>query len=384
MGVINMNDFYSLVTNKGLEKQVALFSQGKSLTLTHIAFGDGNGESYDPTGEELELKNEKFRNTINRVVTDSNNKNTVIIEGVLPASAGSFWVREVGIFDADGDLFAIGKFPETYKPVINEGAIKDLTVRMILSFSNKPNVSLIYNSNLGNESSLDEEILMRNFSNISEDGENYLAELFANKIAECDMMAKGLGNITAEGVDYLETLINTKISKYMQDHASEFQGGDEDVGIIVGSPLSSLPKALLCDGGAISRTTYARLFNKIGTTYGTGDGSTTFNKPDFRGCFLRGYMNGRSNAIGTLQGDGLPNITGQVQTNPYVTYPTGKSGALSSSTTGTKMTVTLQSGSGTINKSGFIKVNAADSNSIYGASSYVTPYNHAINWFIKY
>lgn len=69
MGVINMNDFYSLVTSKGLEKQVALFSQGKSLTLTHIVFG--NGESYDPTGEELELKNEKFRNTINRVVTDS-------------------------------------------------------------------------------------------------------------------------------------------------------------------------------------------------------------------------------------------------------------------------------------------------------------------------
>lgn len=60
MGVINMNDFYSLVTSKGLEKQVALFSQGKSLTLTHIAFGNGNGESYDPTGEELELKNEKF------------------------------------------------------------------------------------------------------------------------------------------------------------------------------------------------------------------------------------------------------------------------------------------------------------------------------------
>lgn len=57
-----MNDFYSLVTNKGLEKQVALFSQGKSLTLTYIVFGDGNGESYDPTGEELALKNEKFRN----------------------------------------------------------------------------------------------------------------------------------------------------------------------------------------------------------------------------------------------------------------------------------------------------------------------------------
>ena len=45
---------------------------------------------------------------------------------------------------------------------------------------------------------------------------------------------------------------------------------------------------LLCDGSAISRTTYADLFSSISTTYGTGDGSTTFNIPDFRGMFLRG------------------------------------------------------------------------------------------------
>lgn len=40
---------------------------------------------------------------------------------------------------------------------------------------------------------------------------------------------------------------------------------------------------LLCDGGAVSRTTYAALFTAIGTAYGAGDGSTTFNLPDLRG-----------------------------------------------------------------------------------------------------
>jgi phage-related tail fiber protein len=40
---------------------------------------------------------------------------------------------------------------------------------------------------------------------------------------------------------------------------------------------------LLCDGAAVSRTTYANLFRKIGTTYGTGDGSTTFNVPNLQG-----------------------------------------------------------------------------------------------------
>jgi microcystin-dependent protein len=54
---------------------------------------------------------------------------------------------------------------------------------------------------------------------------------------------------------------------------------------------------LLCNGTAISRTTYSALFNVIGTTYGTGDGSTTFNLPDLRGRV----------AVGLGQGAGLTN-----------------------------------------------------------------------------
>lgn len=50
---------------------------------------------------------------------------------------------------------------------------------------------------------------------------------------------------------------------------------------------------LECDGSAVSRSTYAALFTAISTTWGTGDGSTTFNIPDMRGYFPRGYDNGR-------------------------------------------------------------------------------------------
>jgi Phage Tail Collar Domain len=52
-------------------------------------------------------------------------------------------------------------------------------------------------------------------------------------------------------------------------------------------------RALHANGAAISRATYARLFNVIGTTYGVGDGATTFNLPDLRGVFVRGLDNGR-------------------------------------------------------------------------------------------
>ncbi|WP_052272406.1 phage tail protein [Leisingera sp. ANG-M7] len=66
---------------------------------------------------------------------------------------------------------------------------------------------------------------------------------------------------------------------------------------------------LECNGAAISRTAYADLFAKIGTLYGAGDGATTFNIPDYRGEFLRGWDNGRGidggRAMGSLQDHAL-------------------------------------------------------------------------------
>lgn len=62
---------------------------------------------------------------------------------------------------------------------------------------------------------------------------------------------------------------------------------------------------LKCNGTAVSRTTYASLFAAIGTTYGDGDGSTTFNLPDLRGEFVRGWDDSRGvdagRGIGSLQ-----------------------------------------------------------------------------------
>jgi len=85
---------------------------------------------------------------------------------------------------------------------------------------------------------------------------------------------------------------------------------------------------LICDGRAVSRTDYADLFLMIGTTYGIGDGSTTFNLPDYRGRFLRGVdgtagndpdkasrtaMNtggNTGNAVGSVQDDTLQQMSG--------------------------------------------------------------------------
>lgn len=73
---------------------------------------------------------------------------------------------------------------------------------------------------------------------------------------------------------------------------------------------------LVCNGAAVSRTAFATLFSRIGTLYGTGDGSTTFNLPDLRGEFIRGADLGRGvdagRVFGSSQGDAIRNITGKM------------------------------------------------------------------------
>lgn len=77
---------------------------------------------------------------------------------------------------------------------------------------------------------------------------------------------------------------------------------------------------LLCDGSAVSRTDYADLFAVIGTTYGAGDGSTTFNLPLLTdGRFIEG-----SGTPGTQHGAGLPNITGEIIGAPGGTQAFGE------------------------------------------------------------
>jgi len=100
-------------------------------------------------------------------------------------------------------------------------------------------------------------------------------------------------------------------------HASAFASNTP--GNVSAFAMSSAPSGWLkCNGAAISRTTYSALFASIGTTFGGGNGSTTFNLPDLRGEFIRGWDDGRGadsgRGFGSYQGDAIRNITGMVKT----------------------------------------------------------------------
>jgi len=82
-----------------------------------------------------------------------------------------------------------------------------------------------------------------------------------------------------------------------------------NVGSIVIRPIATVPAGeLKCDGAAVSRTTYASLFSYLGVTYGNGNGTSTFNLPDYQGEFLRGWSDTSGNdpdaGSRTNRGDG--------------------------------------------------------------------------------
>ena len=153
-------------------------------------------------------------------------------------------------------------------------------------------------------------------------------------------------------------------------------------GFVAAWPGNTPPDGwLVCNGSAVSRTTYADLFSVIGTTFGAGDGSTTFKLPDYRGDFLRGYLSGTSSAIGTRQAEGLPNISGRLDFGKQVGGMSSSSGAFSHKNISQDWAGTS---TGTVNVIDYVNFDASRSNGLYGDSSHVTPRNNAVSWCIKY
>lgn len=96
------------------------------------------------------------------------------------------------------------------------------------------------------------------------------------------------------------------------------------VGAVLPFASTTIPFGYLdCNGAAVSRTTYAKLFAVIGTAHGTGDGSTTFNIPDYRGYFLRGQAQssandpGRASRTAMATGGATGDNVGSVQADAF-------------------------------------------------------------------
>lgn len=135
-------NFYSMLTAIGKAKMANAYALGTKVNLTTLAVGDGGGAYYEPTESQSILKNQVWSGNVNSINVDSENNNWIKITGIIPATDGGFTIREAGIFDDSGNLIAISKQPETYKPILSEGSSKDLSINIILEISNTSSVTL--------------------------------------------------------------------------------------------------------------------------------------------------------------------------------------------------------------------------------------------------
>ena len=139
---------------------------------------------------------------------------------------------------------------------------------------------------------------------------------------------------------------------------------------------------LLCDGKEVSRTEYAELFALIGTTCGAGNGTTTFNIPDFRNKTMWG-ADGNLNQTLT---SGLPNISGSLEVRSH--SADSNYGAITSANgtfrrylkKGEATMTSIATGSATQTDS--VNFLASRSNAIYGSSTIVQPPAVCVNVFI--
>lgn len=141
--------YYTLLTAIGAAELVNSQAFGNTVPITHLAVGDGNGNPVAPTEGMVGLVHQVHRVPVSSMTVDADNPNWLIIEAVLPSTVGGWTIREIGLLGGSGagnKLLAVGNFPATYKPLVAEGAAKDLVIRMIIEVSSSAIVNLTVNS----------------------------------------------------------------------------------------------------------------------------------------------------------------------------------------------------------------------------------------------
>lgn len=188
--------------------------------------------------------------------------------------------------------------------------------------------------------------------------------------------------LDATGLSKLLQKINQVLNDKLNEKADKSELQDySPVGTVITFAGTSAPdKYLICNGSAVSRTTYAELYAVIGTKYGTGDGSTTFNLPNLVDKFIEGT---NASGVGTVVGAGLPNITGSIRSfseynksnTSFTSQVTGAFYWVSSWDTDSSKAygTSTNLASGTNDTVRNVPFDASRCSSIYGASSTVQP-----------
>lgn len=136
------SQFFAILTNVGAAKQANADALGIPWKIAQMAVGDANGADPVPDASQKKLINERRRAPLNQLKVDPSNSAIIIAEQVIPAEVGGFWIREIGLYDADGDLVAVANCAPSFKPLMTQGSGRTQVVRINLLVSNTSNVEL--------------------------------------------------------------------------------------------------------------------------------------------------------------------------------------------------------------------------------------------------
>lgn len=328
-------EYFTILTAIGKVKVAAANLPDNPVILTQMAVGDGlAGTDYDPTDDQTALMGEVWRGAINHIYQDDANANWVNVEALIPIEEGPFTIREIGLFDADGDLIAIGKYPETLKPALTEGAATDVYVRMVIEVDNAEVIALDIDPSVvlatrewvqNRDLTIDDTVEPDADHGILGTIIHWFAFMLRSITGEdswradpATTLSAAKGHMDAVAPHSGHALVvHDHDGVYLPLHATaddsdklDGQHGSWYVppGAVMSFAMTAVPDGwLAANGAAVSRATYAALFAAIGTTFGIGDGAITFNLPDLRGEFIRGWDAGRGvdtgRTLGTAQTD---------------------------------------------------------------------------------
>ncbi|HBM9259700.1 TPA: phage tail protein [Citrobacter freundii] len=267
--------YFALLTNIGAAKLANATALGAQVEITQMAVGDGNGALPTPNPVQTALTHELRRAQLNMLTIDPVNTNQIIAEQVIPEDVGGWWIREIGLFDKDGDMIAVANCAETYKPQLQEGSGRVQVIRVILIVSSTEAVTLKIDPSvvLATRKYVDDAVI---------EVKAYVDQKLAAHLAAADPHPQ-----------YLKT---ADIDKYIP------------VGFPLPWPQATPPEGWLkCNGATFDKAKYP----KLATAYPSG------TLPDLRGEFLRGWDDGRGVDSGRSllsgQGDAIRNITGQIR-----------------------------------------------------------------------
>lgn len=243
--------YYALLTNVGAAKLANATALGEQVEITQMAVGDGNGALPTPNPAQTALVHELRRAPLNTLTIDPVNTNQIIAEQVIPEDVGGWWIREIGLYDSDGDLIAIANCAETYKPLLQEGSGRVQVIRVILIVSSTQAVTLKIDPSvvLATRQYVDDQIIQV---------KAYVDQQLAAHIAASD--------------PHQQYLLEADIDKYVP------------AGFPLPWPVATPPAGWLkCNGAAFDKAKYP----KLAAVYTSG------NLPDLRGEFLRCWDDGR-------------------------------------------------------------------------------------------